>query len=430
MAWDHRNAAASLRRVDQSDNSKVAECKRVVSTTTPCCRFDRRDGIFKPKTMQVQIDFHSVLKRAPLDRSLKDELAELFKKHLASPHSRTRVTSNNLSVVTQERRLVSLTAAFVELRRGGYAIQTPWNLADKHIRYLVQLWVTEKHQSPGTVENKLTYLRTLASWVNKHQLVRDMDAYIERPKGYRRHYVALKDKSWQAANVDFEDIVTRLSRRDRWVAIQIELQAAFGLRAQESMMLRPVECVRLSGHLHVVDGTKGGRPRVVPITEDWQNDVLKRAAHLANPRTLSMIPEPWTLKKWRRHFYSVLETEGISAKGKGVTPHGLRHEYLQRLYESIAGVPAPIKCSDRRPDPTIHNLAMKQVVEAAGHSLAEKATAYISTFATMERASKPVISSEQALAALEQAEGVKTDAAKALGVSRQALYRLLSKVSK
>jgi integrase len=380
--------------------------------------------------MKIQIDFHSVLRRAPLNRSLKVELAKLFKEHLASPHSRTRVTSNNLSVKTQEHRLMSLMAAFVELRKGGYGIQTPWNLADKHIRYLVNLWVNEKHQSPGTVENKLTYLRTLARWVNKHRLVGDMDAYIERPNGYRRHYVALKDKSWQAANIDFEDVVARLARRDRWVSIQIELQSAFGLRVQESMMLRPVECVRLSGHLQVIHGTKGGRPRVVPITEAWQHEILKRAAHLANPRTLSMIPEPWTLKKWTRHFYTVLEAEGLSRKEKGVTPHGLRHGYLQRLYEAAAGVPAPIKCSDRRPDPIIHGHAMQQVVEAAGHSLAAKATAYISTFATMERASAPVISREQALAEIERAQGVKSAAAKSLGISRQALYRILAKAEK
>jgi hypothetical protein len=188
--------------------------------------------------MKVQIDFHSMLWHAPLNPSLKAELAKLFKEHLATPHSRTRVTSNNLSVRTQEHRLVNLMAAFVELRKGGYAIQTPWNLADKHIRYLVDLWVNIKHQSPGTVENKLTYLRTLASWMNKHRLVRDMDAYIERPKGYRRHYVAQKDKSWQAANVDLQDVVARLARRDRWVAIQIELQSAFGLRVHPPALPR------------------------------------------------------------------------------------------------------------------------------------------------------------------------------------------------
>jgi hypothetical protein len=211
------------------------------------------------------------------------------------------------------------------------------------------------------------------------------------------------------------------------VAIQVELQATFGLRAQESMLLRPLQCLRVSGHLHVIDGTKGGRPRLVPIDAEWQYEVLIRAARLANPRTGSMIPEPWSLKKWYRHFYHVLQKEGITRGGLGVTVHGLRHAYLQRMYEQITGVPAPIKRADHRPDPELHQRAMQQLVEAAGHSLAAKATAYISTFATAERLSRPVITSDQVIAALKGANGVKSEAAKSLNISRQALYRLLAK---
>jgi len=129
----------------------------------------------------------------------------------------------------------------------------------------VNLWVSEKEQSPGTVENKLTYWRTLAAWMKKHQFVGTVDDYIKRPEGYRRYYVAQEDKSWYAAKVDLDDVIARLCQRDRWVAIQVEPQAAFGLRAQESILLRPLQCLRVSGHLHVIDGTKGGRSRVVPI---------------------------------------------------------------------------------------------------------------------------------------------------------------------
>jgi hypothetical protein len=193
------------------------------------------------------------------------------------------------------------------------------------------------------------------------------------------------------------------------------------------MLLRPLQCLRVSGHLHVIDGTKGGRPRLIPIDAEWQYEVLIRAARLSNPRTGSMIPDPWSLKKWYRHFYHVLQKEGITRGAKGVTVHGLRHAYLQRMYEAVTGVPAPIKRADRRPDPELHQAAMQRLVEAAGHSLAAKATAYISTYATVERLSRPVILPEQAIAALVAANGVKSDAAKNLKISRQALYRILAK---
>jgi len=138
-----------------------------------------------------------------------------------------------------------------------------------------------------------------------------------------------------------------------------------------------------------------------------------------------MIPEPWPLKKWYRHFYHILQKERITRGAKGVTVHGLRHAYLQRMYEEVTGVPTPIKRPDHRPDPVLHQAAMQRLVEAAGHSLAAKATAYVSTFATVERLSRPVVSPEEAIAAVFAASGNMSDAAKSLNISRQALYRIL-----
>nr|WP_235028798.1 integrase domain-containing protein [Caballeronia choica] len=377
--------------------------------------------------MKIQLNFSALMDNAGLPQRLTKELTELFQQHLSKAHSKTRVTSNAISIKTQKYRVQSLIAGFRELRKGGFALQSPWNLSEKHIGYLVNLWVSEKEQAPGTVENKLTYWRTLAVWMKKHQLVGTVDDYIKRPDGYRRYYIAQEDKSWEAANVDVNDVIARLCDCDRWVAMQVELQATFGLRAQESMLLRPLQCLRVSGHLHVIDGTKGGRPRLIPIDAEWQYEVIIRAARLSNPRTGSMIPDPWSLKKWYRHFYHVLQKEGITRSAKGITVHGLRHAYLQRMYEAVTGVPAPIKRADHRPDPELHQAAMQRLVEAAGHSLAAKATAYISTFATVERLSRPVVSPEQVIAAVVAARGVKSEAAKSLKISRQALYRILAK---
>jgi hypothetical protein len=149
----------------------------------------------------------------------------------------------------------------------------------------------------------------------------------------------------------------------------------------------------------------------------------------SNPRTGSMIPEPWTLKKWYRHFYDVLQSQGVARKTLSVTVHGLRHAYLQRMYEQVTGVPAPIKCPDHSPNLELHQLAMERIVAAAGHGLATKASAYISSFAAIRKADTPVINYAQALAALEQAKGNKSRAEKAFGISRQALYRVLSKLT-
>lgn len=59
-------------------------------------------------------------------------------------------------------------------------------------------------------------------------------------------------------------------------------------------------------------------------------------------------------------------------------------------------------------DPALHRAAMHRLVEAAGDSLAAKATAYISTFATVERLSRPVVSPEEARAAVVAASRNKS----------------------
>jgi DNA-binding NtrC family response regulator len=97
------------------------------------------------------------------------------------------------------------------------------------------------------------------------------------------------------------------------------------------------------------------------------------------------------------------------------------------MYERITGVQAPIKQPTERVDREAHKAAMQRIVQAAGHSRATKANAYLSTHAAMDSRKKRSITREMAVEALAQAGGIKSRAAAALGVSRQALYRLLER---
>jgi DNA-binding NtrC family response regulator len=73
---------------------------------------------------------------------------------------------------------------------------------------------------------------------------------------------------------------------------------------------------------------------------------------------------------------------------------------------------------------------MQRVVEAAGHSRATKANAYLSTYNAQAGKKNSGVTPEMAEAAVAKANGVKSHAAATLGISRQALYRLLSDRSK
>lgn len=374
--------------------------------------------------MAAILNIRAVVRGHRLTPPMAEALIRLFGEHVSAVHSTTRISTKALSIKTQERRTSAICRAFVELREGGFELASPWNLRSKHVAWLVSKWVGEG-QSGGTIENKLTYLRALADWMSKTGVVGTLGDYVDRREhGLVRSYVAEADRSWAANGVNATEKIEAIAQTCPRVAVQLKLQAAFGLRLEESFMLQPLRAVRDTGFLAVTRGTKGGRARNVPL--EAKMAVLEEAARFCNPVTGSTVPEDRTLKQWRDWYYYVMDRHGITKAGLGVTSHGLRHQYLQELYEKVTGVAAPVKQVGTRPDPALHAEAMRRVVEAAGHSRATKANAYLSTFARQERLAKPVVTLAQAVVALQAVGGNKSHAAAALGISRQALYRLLA----
>lgn len=378
--------------------------------------------------MHRGINLRPLMAAYALPERYKSEFAVLASENLHRAHSETRASGRALSQTTQRQRAQILLSMAVELREGGFAVVSPHSLGDKHVRWLVRHWVLARGLEVGTVELRLSHLRAMCAWMGKVGMVGKIESYVERPKGYKRSYIAQTDRSWAGNGIDAAAKIQELAITDRHVAVQLKLEAAFGLRAQESWRLRPGRDVLPAGYLHVHAGTKGGRPRQVPIEFDWQYDLLVEAAQLAgqtNPDKGSLIPGIYTQQRWRRRFYTVLEKHGVTKSGAGVTAHGLRHQFLQEMYQRESGQPAAIKGGGRVLDAAAHRDAMQKVVEAAGHSRTTKANAYLSTYATQAAGVRPDVSAEDANAAIEAAQGVKAQAAKALGISRAKLYRIL-----
>jgi integrase len=262
--------------------------------------------------------------------------------HLISQHSKTAANGKKVvSFATQEKREAIIWLCFRELKEGGYKLPDPQSFANRHMTFLAQKWEADS-LSASTIQNRISILRVFAEWIGKPGMILAPEKYVSNPESVSRTYAAQHDKSWEAANVDAEAVIRQVTLEDIHAANQIKAVLAFGLRRKEAVMLRPRQADR-GTYLSVSDGTKGGRDRTVPIDTPFKRkvlDELKQAVtsehgHLGNP---SM-----ELAKNLRRLTYVMEKHGLTKKDLGVTLHGLRHQYLNRRFEAIAGMPSPIR---------------------------------------------------------------------------------------
>lgn len=227
------------------------------------------------------------------------------------------------SYSTQANRRAILSLAARDLVALGFYNLSPIGLKPKHVEALVRHWQS-KELSTGTLKNRLAHLRWWAEKVNKaNVMARDNTFYgIEN-----RKFVTNQSKALQVS----EEQLARI--KDARLRCSVELQRAFGLRREECMKFQPSYAIQ-DDHIRLKDSwTKGGKARVIPITNAYQREVLERAQHLAGHG--SMIPPELMYKEQLNRYTAAVATAGLSKL------HGLRHEYAQRRYAELTGWPAP-----------------------------------------------------------------------------------------
>lgn len=303
-------------------------------------------------------------------------------------NDRHAVKPKGVSFKTREERANALFRCFRDLRALGYKIQNPQCLGGRHVQALVGDWTAEQPRSrertlsPAMIQSELSHLRTFADWIGKAGLVLPAESYVDSPALVRRRYIAAEDKSWQARGVDPDTLIEQIAAHDPWVAAQLRVARAFGLRVKEAVMLQPHRAAKPDEastphrYLEVMRGTKGGRLRVVPIDTEPKRAALDAARKLVGRESGHLGNPARDLKQNLDRLHYVMRKFGVTRRALGITAHGLRHGYAADRYEKLSGTPAPVRgghIADRDADLR----ARLGVAEQLGHGRPEIAGVYV-----------------------------------------------------
>ena len=259
-------------------------------------------------------------------------------------------------------RILDLIAS--QLKELGFRRMQQRSLKPKHVDALVAHW-QDQGISAGTLKNRLSALRWWAKKINKPSIIaRDNGAYGIG----KRTYVAKQSK---VQNLDDK----KLSRiADPYANLSIRLQAAFGLRREESIKFSPSYAIQ-DDHIKLKSSwTKGGRGRTVPIRNDEQRQLLEEIKAFAKGG--SLIPAQFNYVQHLNRYQRQIRNAGMSKL------HGLRHAYAQQRYFELTGWKARVAGG-----PTSRQLTPEQlerdydarviVSHELGHARVEIAAVYL-----------------------------------------------------
>ena len=216
-------------------------------------------------------------------------------------------------------------------------------LKDKHVRGLVQHW-TGKGLSPGTINNRLAFLRHVCDWTGRSGVMSKRNADYHDGKRVREATVS------KAAYVG-RGILSRV--RNRYAQASLRLQVVFGLRRKEALMIQPAWADRGNRIVLHNSWTKGGRQREIPITTPVQRQALDHAKAVAGNG--SLIPASLSYKGYRDGLWQ------NACRSIGLTgTHGFRHAYAQDRYEALAGFPCPVRGGPKRDGMTAEQLQLDE----------------------------------------------------------------------
>lgn len=277
---------------------------------------------------------------------------------------------------TEQLYIIQMRVMVGDLRRLNMGLQNLGEISPRHVRALIQDY-EQKGLSSSSLQKKTTVLRRFGIWIGRPDMTPRLSDLVRNPERASRSYSALTSKAWTARGVSAQEVIDQMRDLCPVAALQLEIQLEFGLRPREVVMLKPLAADQ-GKTLFVTDGTKGGRARMVPVDSERKRELLERAKVIAAKNKRGVLSDRPTrsLTSALNRYYYLAKKVGLSKSGRGVTLHGLRHEFANNLYHAITGFESPVN-GGRMDDQEQAGEAMQKVSEQLGHSRKHASAPYL-----------------------------------------------------
>lgn len=218
---------------------------------------------------------------------------------------------------TRRKRQAEL-ERIVQSLREQFGLRNLHNLKAKHVTYLVGE-IRAADTGSGNAANRLAHLHWLLEKLEKPGLLgkRNEDLGIKtRARNVRQGKVVSPEKLAQ--------VMSKLG--DAKSRALVMLARHFGMRFEEASLFRPHYDVDAGGMVWIKRGSKGGRPRFIPVVTEEQRTILTQVKTLVADKFGCLVDQNVSYKTWRDRKYKEFRAAGLSRKAETVF-HDLRRTY-------------------------------------------------------------------------------------------------------
>jgi hypothetical protein len=210
----------------------------------------------------------------------------------------------------------------------------------------------QKPLSTGYIEQQLSFLRALCNWTNKPGLVRSSKYYLRASAPPAGGSQTASESFVSGSPPDFEAMLSKLSQKDQVVALQFEVQFAFGLKRSEAVVFCPTLALvpphalpaganegDYLAFVHAKRGTRGARVRLTPIRSEAQRAVFERAKTAAPGLGMHIGRPNQSIEQAKAHFSNELYRCRVSLRALDVPANSERPEFAGDLHFELSTIP-------------------------------------------------------------------------------------------